>query len=161
MNRLPQGASEPWWGKVGPHFLTNSERPVRSKYEDLGTWRMCHRTIESASFGNLPISVRRQQSTWKEQETRPNCEPATPSNLWSVFRLAPTRLRTTAQLDFSWPQVVCNSSKNQAEGGGGQQSGAAPDIWRKYVKMSFFEVMSEVQRFGRRFCRKRYFFKVN
>ncbi len=118
MNRLPQGASEPGWGKVGPHFLTNSERPARSKYEDLKTWRMCHRTIESASFGNLPISVRRQPSTWKERETRPNCEPATPSTLWSVFRLARTRLRTTAQLDFSWPQVVCNSNKNQAEGGG-------------------------------------------
>jgi hypothetical protein len=39
---------------------------------------MCHWAIESAGFGKLPRTVWHQQSTYKEGERWPDCEPATP-----------------------------------------------------------------------------------
>ncbi len=42
MNQLQQGASQTWWGNVGPHFLTNSDRPARSKMKYPGLCRVYH-----------------------------------------------------------------------------------------------------------------------
>ncbi len=136
MNRLPQGALGTRWGKVGPHFLTNSERQVRSKntkipvhegccvYDVSLRYRVC-RFRELAQIGAAPTVH------LEEQEIRPDCEPTIPRTLnspglktdwYSDWHRA--GLWTPAWPDFSCPRLVCISSKTERKGGGGQQGGA-------------------------------------
>jgi hypothetical protein len=96
---------------------------------------MCHRTIESAGFRNLSGLAQRQRSTYKEQETRPDWEPATNHTLQSpgpetdwYSELLHARLQTSAWPDFSRPWVVCNSSKTKRKGGGVSRVTPLPDL---------------------------------
>ncbi len=65
---------------------------------------------------------------------------------------------TTARWDFSCTRVVCNKSKTERKGGGqqGGGGGARPDFWwiyaKMYIKMSFFNVTSEVQKGSEDVC---------
>jgi hypothetical protein len=83
------------------------------------------------------------------------CSPG-PETDWN-FDWHHTGLWTTARRDFSHPWVVCDSSKTEW-GGGVDRVMLRPDFWWKYVKMSFFDILSKVKKIQRHFCRNRYSF---
>jgi hypothetical protein len=91
---------------------------------------MSYRAIEAGGFGNMPRSVRHQGPPRESEGKRPACEPATPRTLrgprpetdWNVDWRRGGVGRVAPRLDF-WLKNVTKS-----------------------VKMSFFEVMSEVQK---------------
>ncbi len=96
--------------------------------------------------------VQHKLSTYKEQESGPDWEPATPSTRrglgpeteWNVDRCR-TGLWTTAQWDFSCPQMVCNSSKTEQNGGGGCDWSFDKNRSTWMSKPHCFDILSEFQ----------------
>ncbi len=169
MNRLPRGASQTGWGKVGPHFLTNSERPMRSKLKDSGTikggkcvwcvsgYRVCQ-FWEPAQIGVVPaVHLERARELAQLRIRHPlHCTRPRTRNCFK-FWLAPRW--TTARPDFSRSRVVYNSSKTE------QKEGAStamprPDVWEKYIKTSFLCVASEDPKDSEDVLREKVFFKI-
>jgi hypothetical protein len=105
----------------------------------------CHRTrtIEADGFGNMPRSVRRQWSTEKEREKQ----------AWLRTRHPPHSTRPSTG---NWLECWL------AEGGRGQQGGAAARFLKKNHQkvcqnVSFWGHVINSKRLGRHFCRDWYF----
>ncbi len=122
MNWLPWGMSQTKWGKVRPHFRTNSTRPMRSKLKGPSPWRgrTCNElpAIEPAGFGNSLRLVQHQQPTKEERQCEPTENPSIPA-LYLVQDWKLIGILTGATQDCGpQPRVVCNSSKTKRTGGG-------------------------------------------
>ncbi len=114
---------------------------------------MCHRALR---FRKSAQKVRRQLYSKKERESGPDWEPATPRTLRGLRRKLIGMLTGAAPHCGPRPGATSpairwsvSTVKLSGRGGVGNMS-SRPDFWQKNVKMdvkmSFFDVVSEVQK---------------
>ncbi len=123
----------------------------------------CVDDVSLRHIGAVPTGhLERARESAKLQPRHPSHSPQPGTGNRSVKWLALRWLQTTARLDFSRPQVVCNSSKIERKGGGSAgwcMAGLLMKICQK-VSLSnchFWGHIRSSKRFGRRLCRNRYF----
>jgi hypothetical protein len=131
-----------YWGPFGFDLAF-----TRCKLTFPGIWGVCmYRALrfwESAQNGAATLIHSQTENPLPPHSTRPG------TRNWSEFNWLRTALRTTARRNFSCVRLVCNRSKTGRKRGWRQRSDATEILTKNikmYVKTSFFDVMSEVQK---------------
>ncbi len=170
MNRLPWGVSQTRWGKIRPHFLTNSKRPMRSKSKepvreegsmyDVSPCYWGWRLQELAQIGVAPTVYLERARDWARLRTylppHSAC-PGTGNQL--VFLLAPRRTADRSPAGLLTPLGGLNSSKTGRKGGlAGWCLGWTSDenTSKCTSKHHFWDHVRSSKRSGRQFCRSRH-----